>query len=314
MRKVIVSAPGKIHLLGEHSVVYGKPALLTTINLRATATVTQHRNPLFEEGSIEAKFKKIVEPIVQKKLKLKKMPFYELQIASQIPLGSGLGSSATISSAYIGALLTYLRVTWNKDLINELTFQAERVFQGNPSGGDNSTVIYGGLIWFRKETPNLKLIQPLEFSISPKLSKNFILINTGRPQEITAEMVEMVNSKFKVQNSKFQKIFDHQEQLVKELLPVLKDGNEKEFLKIIRMGQKNLETIGVVSKKVLPIIRQIEKIGGAAKISGAGGKADASGILLCYHPNPLKLISLAKKNNLDYFKTKLGVEGVRNET
>ncbi len=34
MKKIKVSAPGKIHLMGEHSVVYGKPALLAAINKR----------------------------------------------------------------------------------------------------------------------------------------------------------------------------------------------------------------------------------------------------------------------------------------
>lgn len=38
-----VSAPGKIHLMGEHAVVYGKPALLTAIDLRLSVTVKESK-------------------------------------------------------------------------------------------------------------------------------------------------------------------------------------------------------------------------------------------------------------------------------
>lgn len=291
-----VSAPGKIHLLGEHAVVYGKPALLATIDLRVTVSISPAKK--FSGGS---EFKRIIEPIIKKKFNLQKIPSYKLEVNSQIPLGCGLGSSAAISAAYIGALLSFLKIKWDKTLINKLTFEAEKVFHGNPSGGDNSTVVYGGLIWFP--------IKKLDFTIPGKLEKNFVLINTGKPKESTREMVTIVSK----QSSKFGKIFDDQERLVRELLSTLKDSNEKELIRIIREGEKNLESIGVVSIFAKSIIRQIEKAGGAAKICGAGGKIRATGVLLAYHPHKTIIEKIAGSLNLPFFNVALGVEGLRQD-
>lgn len=278
------SVPGKIHLLGEHTVVYGKPALLTTVDLRVTVHL---RGVKAHPGGV-SNLAKIIEPIVKKELKLKKIPSYELTINSDIPVGAGLGSSAAVSAAYIGALLLFLKIKWDLELINKLTFEAEKVFHGNPSGADNRTVIFGGI------------------TVPEKLAKNFVLINTGTPKETTKEMVELVKPQVK-------NILDDQERLVKELLPVLENSNEKEFIRIIREGEKNLEKIGAVSPYVKSIIREIEKAGGAAKICGGGGKTKGTGILLCYHPNPSVIKKIAKSHNLDYFKTALGVEGLRQD-
>jgi len=308
-RSITVSAPAKLHLLGEHSVVYGKPTILTAIGLRTTVTISQGR-------TIQKDFiflQKIIEKIIKKELKLKKMPLYSMSLSSQIPLGTGLGSSASLSASYIGALLSYLRVTWNLQLINRLTFEAEKMFAGNPSGGDNSTVVYGGLIWFRKENPILKLIHPLPFSIPQKLAKNFVLINTGKPEETTAQMVALVKNLYERKPKHVNKILEDQERLVKELLPVLKRADEKEFLKIIKEGEKNLENLGVVSKSAQSIIREIENAGGAAKIIGAGGVKNASGMLLSFHKSRRVIVSIAKSYNLSYFSAKLGVEGVKIE-
>jgi len=308
-RSITVSAPAKLHLLGEHTVVYGKPAILVTINLRVKVTISQGR-------TIQKDFvflQKIIEKIIKKELRLKKMPLYSLNISSQIPLGSGLGSSASLSAAYIGALLSYLRVAWSLQLINRLSFEAEKIFSGNPSGGDNSTVVYGGLIWFRKESPDLKLIHPLSFSIPQKLAKNFVLINTGKPEETTAQMVASVKNLYERKPKQVNKILEDQERLVKELLPVLKKADEKEFQRIIKDGENNLENLGVVSKSAQEIIREIENIGGAAKIIGAGGIKNTSGMLLSFHKSKRVVEKIAKDHNLPYFSVKLGVEGVRIE-
>ncbi len=304
------SAPGKIHLLGEHSVVYGKPALLTTVDLRVTVTLkskTYNDTIVHMYGMI----KKVVEAIVKKHLKIKTMPPHQLTISSQLPIGAGLGSSAAISASCIAALLTFLKVKWDLNLINNLTYEAEKVFHGNPSGADNAAVIYGGLIWYRKETDNLKLIQPLK--IKNPLLKNFVLIHTGKPKETTKDMVTMVKKLSQKKPAILERFLKIQEQLTKELLEALEQRHEKKLMSIIKMGENNLEKIGVVSKSVMPIIRKIESSYGASKICGAGGKKGPTGILLCYHPNPSRLIQIAKSYNLDYFKTALGAEGLKRE-
>ncbi len=309
-KQITVSAPGKIHLLGEHAVVYGKPALLTTVDLRVTVHLRGEKMSLHLGGGTED-LKKIIEPIMKKGLNIQKIPPYTLNITSDIPIGAGLGSSAAVSAAYIGALLSFLKAKWDLNLINKLAYEAEKVFHGNPSGGDNSTVVFGGLVWFRKESPDLKLLQPIPFTIPQKLAKNFILINTGKPNGTTKQMVELVKSKVQSQKSKMWKIFDNQEQLVRELLPAIQTGNEKEFMRIIKEGEKNLEKIGVVSPSVKSMIRKIESTGGVGKICGAGGKTGPTGVLLCYHPQTAAIADIAKSLNLDYFRTTLGVEGLR---
>ena len=262
-------------------------------------------------GSDSFEVKRIIEPIVKKYLKTKTLPPYQLKIDSQIPLGCGLGSSAAISACYITALLTYLKSKWDLNLINKLTYEAEKIFHGNPSGADNSVVVYGGLIWFRKETDNLELIRSLNIKISR--SRNFVLINTGKPKETTRDMVQMVKNLNRKNPGVLRRFLEKQELLTKELLEALGHKNEKKIISIIKMGENNLETIGVVSKSTAEIIREIESSYGAAKICGGGGKKGPAGVLLCYHPTPKILEKIAKSHNLNYYKVKLGVEGLRKE-
>ena len=59
----------------------------------------------------------------------------------------------------------------------------------------------------------------------------------------------------------------------------------------------NQRVSGVQNAK---IIRQIEKIGGAAKICGAGAFSGPTGVILCYHPKPSKVQDIAKTYNLSY--------------
>lgn len=315
---IIVSAPCKVYLLGEWAVVWGKPALLTTVDLRMTATISPSRHPVLDKtsyGTGSIQIKKVIEPIVKKELKIKKIPAYSLKIESDVPIGVHLGTSAGVAVVSIAALLSFLGVKWDLELINKLAYEAEKKLQGNPSGADNSAIVYGGLVWYRKESESLKIIQKLPFPIPTKLARNFVLINTGNPKLTTKQMIIKITDEFDKKPNLKKEFLESQEKLVRELLTVIKEGtSDIEMIRIIRAGEKNLESIGVCSPTVKKIIREIEKVGGAAKICGAGAFSGPTGILLSYHKNPSILEKVAKSNNLVYFKAKLGVDGLKQVT
>jgi len=311
---ITVSAPCKIHLLGEWSVVWGKPALLATVDLRMTVTISPFSSVITSEAKQSQDLRKIIEPIIKKELKIKKIPPYQLKISSEIPMGAHLGSSAAVSVTSIAALLSHLKVKWDLELVNKLAYEAEKVFHGNPSGADNSTIVYGGLIWYRKESPDLKIIHQLPFSIPSKLTRNFVIINTGTPKVNTKQMITKITADFEKKPKLMHDFLENQEKLTRELLTAIKNADEKEVIRIITEGEKKLESIGVCPPSVAKIIREIEQAGGAAKICGAVAFSGPTGVLLCYHPKAEVIEKITKESNLPSFKTTLGVDGLRKES
>jgi len=278
MKKVVVSAPGKVHLMGEHAVVYGKPAILAAINKRLTVTVEPSKT--FEIISTEpTDHAKYAVDYLLDQLKITDVPPIKITIDSQIPAGYHLGSSAALAVGLSGALMFYFKNIWNPIRINELAYEIEKKQHGNPSGGDNTSVTVGGFVWFRKELEFLKSMWQLPFKPHPSLN-HFFLINTGRPKETTGEMVALVKEKVQQAPEVMQQLLDLNEQQVKRVTVALKEGNESELIDAIRTGEKTLEGMGVVSKKVMPLMRQIEDVGGAVKILGGGGVKEGVGFLV----------------------------------
>ncbi|MBI4137076.1 hypothetical protein HY469_03350 [Candidatus Roizmanbacteria bacterium] len=311
MKKVIVSAPGKIHLMGEHAVVYGKPALLAAINKRLVTTVTPSKTLKIETSEERKLIEKAVE-VVSDRFKITDQNI-RITITSSIPTGRHVGSSAAVSVATVGALLYYFKKIWNPNLINELAYEVEKFQHGTPSGGDNTACTFGGFIWFRKELEFLKTIWQLPFQPSKKL-RPFYLIDTGQPNEHTGDMIAIVKKFLDEYRDDGRLLLDQNEQATKDVTIALKEGNEKLLLNALRRGEKTLEGLGVVSSQTLPFIQDIEKSGGAAKILGGGGKIGPVGLLLTYHPNLSSLVTITHTHGYSHEKVALGEEGVRLES
>jgi len=313
MNKITVSAPGKVILMGDHAVVYGKPALISAINLRLTAKVSDSLKPTIIADEGEEYINHILTTVC-KHFNLKNIPSLRIEISSDIPVGYHLGSSAALGAALVGALSYHLKKIWNPVLINQLAYESEKYIHINSSGVDPAAVVSGRLIWYRKELDFLRSIWQFPFGI-PKLLNNFCFIDTGRPVESTGEMVVFVSKKLKVKSEKLkiEKLFDENERQTRSIAVAIKEENEKHFINAIRTGERTLEDMGVVSAKVIPLIREIEKIGGAAKILGGGGRKEGVGFLLCYHHDPQKIASFSKAYNYSLQAIHLGEEGVRLE-
>ncbi|MBI3955229.1 hypothetical protein HY338_02190, partial [Candidatus Gottesmanbacteria bacterium] len=317
--QITVSTPGKIILSGEHTVVYGFPAILTAINRRLYVTVrssgkSDRRADDIKIINANIKDDRLVRKSIEvfrENFKIDKLLPLEMKISTDIPPNRGLGSSASLSSAVIGALMKGILNIWNPLKINELSFIVEKNQHANPSGADNTIVTFGGLIWYRKEFDFLKSIWSLP--ISQYKFPPFIFIDSGSPVETTGEMVEKLGILYQKQKKKMEEIFYSQETETKKMLMALKQNNLKDLQESIEKTETNLEKMEVVGPYVKNIINKIRDIGGVAKVSGGGGYRKASGMLICFHPTPSKIYALTKKLKLPSFPLVLGEEGIRIE-
>jgi len=228
------------------------------------------------------------------------------RIESEIPIGAGMGSSAafavTLSALKVGRL--------DLERINNFAYKLEKGLHGNQSGVDNTVVTYGGFLWYRKESESFKTFKQITPKV--KLPKLFLL-NSGKPAESTKEMVAYVGDLYKKRKRAVEDIFREIEIVTKGFLSYLLKDAVADFGELVKSNEKLLENLGVVSGRTKGIIRMIEKEGGSAKISGAGGIKGGSGMIIVYHKDIEKISLFAKNNNLDLSPIKLGEEGVRIE-
>ncbi len=354
MKRFHVSAPGKLHLLGEHSVVFGRPAIIAAVNRRSYALLTpitrkeisiSANTNLYKKLTVDEILKKTEKandqwkqfsatnnPVILKNMIQSPRDFiglcigetlkhfnktvssgFSLDISCNIPIGSGMGSSAAVAVSIVGAISLYLNETFNKDSINTIAYAIERKKHGFPSGGDNTTCCYGGFVWYQKISTTQKNITQLDITLTKKFAEKFLIIQTGIPDETTGEMVSMVKDNYQRNPETIETILNHQSELVKKIPIAIQENNDDVFMDLIREGERNLNLLGVVSKSTQELIKKIESCKGVAKICGGGGQRHASGIVLAFHPHIDTLKSMLAENNIMYSKIELGEEGVRLE-
>jgi len=248
--------------------------------------------------------------------KTKSIQGANVTLESQLPIGAGLGSSASFSVAITAGLLlangiieqTKKFSNEQLDLINQWAFQAEKYIHGSPSGVDNAVSTYGGALIFTKgKIDHLKSIPPLQFMlINTKVSRNTKLLVEGvrtRFNKFT-DIIDPILTSIDNISTKCLELFNNysiqNEQSFEEALGELMVINNH-LLNSIGVGHQSLEKICTIA----------DTLKFPCKLTGAGGGGCAIALITASAYANLDLFKKAlQENGYEYFETRVGGNGV----
>jgi mevalonate kinase len=244
-------------------------------------------------------------------------PPLTLRIESELPVGSGFGSSAALAVAVIAGSRLALGAaaeTAEAERVERLALEVERRQHGQPSGVDGATVVHGGVIWARRRGPSELEREPVTVR-SPLLSRLHVF-DTGMPPETTGAVVAAVRGRRDRDPARHERLLDRMEAATRafraELARELEESDE--VVRLLQEQEACLEELGVVPAPIRDIVRRVELEGGAAKISGAGSLAGpGAGSLLVYHSDRERVAGWQFLRSFRFHSVQLGAPGFRRE-
>lgn len=271
------SAPGKAILFGEHAVVYGRPAIAVPVTqVQATATIQPAPGG---DGLL------IVAADLGEHIELASAPEHEplaaaarlalahlgaatpdarLTIRSTIPIASGLGSGAAVSTALIRALTTFLGHPLPVAELNDLVFEVEKIHHGTPSGIDNTVITYEQPVYFVKADP------PHIERLSVGEPFHLLVADTGVPSP-TKRVVAQVRRSWQQNPPRYEALFDQIGEVTEEGREALETRERDRLGALMNENHELLIALGVSSPRLEALVEEAHAAGAwGAKLSGAG--------------------------------------------
>ena len=266
MKRGIGKSHSKIILIGEHSVVYGYPAIAIPLKkIEIECAIEEAKSNFFydETDTLSVAIFTALKYLKKENVKIK------YKITSQIPQKRGMGSSAAVSIAAIRAIFNYFRENLEDELLEKLVNTAEIVAHKTPSGLDAKTCLSDKAIRFVKN----KGFSYIDLNLDAYLviADTGIYGNTGE----AIQNVKNLGSKVELSLKKLGRLTD-------EMTRILTGNIENKEKKIrrekiskigeimtaanIELGKLNI----TIEKTELFVKTAIENGAAGAKISGGG--------------------------------------------
>ena len=270
---------GKLILLGEHAVVHGQPALAFAVSRGTDVTLTPRHD------GVRRVLGEVTDPLLDEALDAV-LPEggWDVAIASNLPLGRGMGSSASLGVAVARAVLG---ASAPPDAVFAHAMRLETVFHAQPSGLDVAVSVRGGMLRYQR--------MPAPTFVSLACPTWSVVVLDSGSKGSTRDMVQGVASRRPAIDGQLEAIGALVEAATAHLDdpavlgPMLDENHER------------LRAIGV-STPVLDDLCALARHAGAlgAKLSGAGG----GGVVVALVRDPAPVLAAAAAAGVAAFVTK----------
>lgn len=265
------SAPGKFVILGEHSVVYGKPAITLAVDQRMTVAVRRHNRNEMNGERIDFKRQPHIRYLTRNIHHA-----IDLITYSEIPVGSGMGSSAALSASLAMALSSMEGKTMGEEDIMREAYDAEYSAQGNGSPMDVSTSVHGGGLEINMPGSTGAHLWNVErngrkwsFNDLHVPEMTFVIGNTGI-RAPTGPQVEKVRRY--MERSHFAKeVLDDMAGLTIDGGKALRRNDVEELGRLMTRDHKLLSILGVSCDELNSLVKASLPHSYGAKLTGSGG-------------------------------------------
>ena len=273
------AAPGKVILLGEHSVVYGYPAIAAALGHGLGSTVLPSnegpvlRIPRWGQGGLKVRptasgagvdSMGFAFHVALNCLGLDDNVQIAVTIDGELPLGVGLGSSAAFAVCLIRGLARFFQINLSSEHVLSAAEHVERVFHGNPSGLDHTVVATGQCLHYhRSPTP---IFSPIRLSTRVPL-----VIAWTQRQGTTKEAVAHLRSRHEQHPALYDDLFKSIGRLIQPAIEALEHGDLKRLGALFDINHGYLNACGIshpANEEMVHIARKHGALG--AKLTGAG--------------------------------------------
>ena len=276
------SACGKLILLGEHAVVYGRPAIALPVHLAVEAHVHEGGDGVqlvIPRWGLEQRVRPDQAPGVSsimttilEALGLAGRSML-IEVMPHLPRAMGLGASAALAVAVIRAISAAFELRLTDEFVNQLAFECEKAAHGTPSGIDNTVATYGNAVQYRNagqpRFQELRIAAPLPLVVGM----------TGK-ESLTAQTVAQVRRAWQSHPDRYERIFDQIAELTDAGVEAVASGNLTELGQLMNLCHGYLNALQLSTPELEALIH-IARDNGAlgAKLTGGGG--GGSMIALC---------------------------------